>query len=227
MKIRDAKGREDGNSGYTRVFENEELGSLISRVQATVISNGTELERLLVERCNTIEDIEKFIDDAEIGEISDGVYLCRKKIIKKSSRYQVEGIKGIEPDLLVFLVQQRRVCKVIELKDGDAFDTKKALGEKEHLEQFARNFGAMIPFVAEYYICCFNQEDKEIIKTGFKNTFDMNHIMTGSELCEILEIDIQEIKNIRKRDARDNMNYFMDELLKIDAVKEEILKRIK
>ena len=51
MKIRDMIGRRDGNSGYTRVFENGALGQLLSRVQATVISNGNELEKLLIERC--------------------------------------------------------------------------------------------------------------------------------------------------------------------------------
>lgn len=39
MKIKNAKGRRDGNSGYTRTLGNEKLGQLISRVQATVISN--------------------------------------------------------------------------------------------------------------------------------------------------------------------------------------------
>lgn len=46
MKIRNQKGRKDGNSGYTRVFNNSELGDLISKIQATVISNGNELEKL-------------------------------------------------------------------------------------------------------------------------------------------------------------------------------------
>lgn len=40
--IKDAEGRKDG--GYTRLFGNEELGLLISKVQAAVITAGTELE---------------------------------------------------------------------------------------------------------------------------------------------------------------------------------------
>ena len=57
-KISNALGRKDGNSGYTRVVGNAELGQLLSRVQATVISNGNELERLITQRCNLIENID-------------------------------------------------------------------------------------------------------------------------------------------------------------------------
>ena len=96
MRIRNARGRTDGNSGYTRVLGNDRLGQLMSRVQATVIANGNELEKMIVERSNTIENLEKFIDDVTEGNINDGVYLCRKKEIKSSTRYAVNGIK--EPE---------------------------------------------------------------------------------------------------------------------------------
>ena len=55
MKIENAKGRQDGNSGYIRTLKNAQLGLLISRVQATVISNGTELERIIVSKSNNIK----------------------------------------------------------------------------------------------------------------------------------------------------------------------------
>ena len=58
MRIRNARGRTDGNSGYTRVLGNDRLGQLMSRVQATVIANGNELEKMIVERSNTIENLE-------------------------------------------------------------------------------------------------------------------------------------------------------------------------
>lgn len=126
---------------------------------------------------------------------------------------------GIEPDLLIFIVQKQRICKVIELKDGDNFDTKKAQSEREHLEEFSIRFGAKIPFVTEYYICSFNQPDKHIIKEGFKNKFDIEHIMTGKELCDILNINYDVIINRRKQDMQDNFKYFLNELLHIEEVK--------
>lgn len=226
MKIRNAKVRIDGNSGYIRTLGNEELGKLISKIQATVISNGTELERLIVQRCKNISDLEDFIEKATNGTIETGSYLCTKGTFKKAEKYS-KLLKGIEPDLLVFIVENYRVCKVVELKDGDNFDTKKSQGEKEHLEEFSIKFGAKIPFVTDYYICSFNQENKDAIKTGFKGVFNYENIMTGKELCELLKIDYEEIINIRKQDMKDNFQYFIDELLKIPAVMKEIKKRIK
>lgn len=222
MRIRNAKGRRDGDSGYTRVLGNEQLGQLISRVQSTVISNGTELERMILERCNTINSLDQFIEEVTYGNQDDGIYLCKKKTLKKSSY----SIKDIEPDLLIFIVERKRVCKVIELKDGDNFDTKKSQSERKNLEQFATQFGAKIPFVTEFYICCFNQSDKNIIKEGFKNKFEIEHILNGEELCDILNIDYQEIIRIRKKDTEDNLEYFIDELLKIDDVKNRIQEKL-
>ena len=222
MKIKDAKGRQDGNSGYTRTLGNEKLGQLISRIQATVISNGTELERMIVEKSNTIKDLDKFIEDTTNAQIENGTYLCQKKTLKKS-KY---NIKDIEPDLVIFIVEKKRICKVIELKDGDVFDTKKASGEKENLEKFTTQFGSKVPFIAEYYRGCFNQTDKAKIKAGFKNKFEEAHIMTGIELCEILGINYSQIKKKREKDAKDNFSYFIEELLKIKSVRKEIKKHI-
>lgn len=46
-KISESKGRPDENSGYTRLFGNQQLGQLLSRVQATVIRTGNELEKMI------------------------------------------------------------------------------------------------------------------------------------------------------------------------------------
>ena len=85
-----------------------------------------------------------------------------KKCLKNSSiKIQDQDEKNrkryIEPDFIIFIVQSRRICKIIELKDGDNFDTKKVLGEKEHLRVFANEFSRKIPFATEFYFCCFNQ----------------------------------------------------------------------
>ena len=46
-KISETKGRSDANSGYARLFGNQQLGQLISRVHATVIRTGNELEHII------------------------------------------------------------------------------------------------------------------------------------------------------------------------------------
>ncbi|MBE3023017.1 restriction endonuclease [Campylobacter sp. 7477a] len=226
-KIVDAKGRnieKDGESGYTRVIGNSALGHLLSRVQATVISNGNELERIITDRCKSISDIDSFIDSVSARQINAGVFLCTKTALKQTKKYTM--VKGIEPDMLIFIVSDFNICKVIELKDGDTFDTKKVKGEKDNLIKFVERFGSKIPFATDYYICCFNQDNKEIIKIGMKNEFELEHILTGRELCEILSIDYEEIIQKRKRDMQENFDYFISELLGIPEVRAEIEAKI-
>ena len=227
-KIAKAKGRDInkfGESGYTRVIGNSQLGQLLSKVQATVIANGTELEKMIVERCKTIENIDDFIKSVTEGKINSGTYLCTKKILKKTQNYKT-CIAHIEPDMLVFIVSNQRICKIIEVKDGETFDTKKAAGEKENLIKFFQNFGVKIPFVTEYYVCSFNQCDKEKIHLGMKGVFKLENILTGRELCEILNIDFDDIVNTRTRDAIENFDYFINKLLEIPEVKEVIKAKI-
>ncbi|WP_224316109.1 hypothetical protein [Campylobacter canadensis] len=50
--------------------------------------------------------------------------------------------------------------------------------------------------------------------------------MTGKELCEILSINYDEILNIRKKDAKENLEYFIDELIKIKEIKKIIKSKI-
>ena len=199
------------SGGYNRVFNNDELGRLMAKVQSTVISNGNELEKIILSKTQNIIDLDEYIENVTDGNIPNGTYVCTKRILKKSS-YKLDGN---EPDLLIFIVQQRRVCKIIELKDGDAFDTKKAYGEQEHLDKFNLHIGAKIPFVSDYYICCFNQDNKEEIVRGFKYAFEIEHVMTGRELCEILGISYEEIIEERKKDAEANVEYFYHELMAI------------
>lgn len=204
------------SGGYNRVFDNDEIGRLMSKVQSTVISNGSELERIILSRTQNITILDVFIEGVTDGNVPNGTYVCTKRVLKKSS-YKLDKH---EPDLLIFIVQQRRVCRIIELKDGDAFDTKKASGEQESLERFNLHIGAKIPFVSDYFVCCFNQINKEEIVKGFKNVFGIEHVMTGKELCEILNISYEEIIEERKRDAKANIEYFYQQFKSIPIIKE-------
>ena len=107
--IKDANpGRKDG--GYTRLFGDEIMGSLLSQCQATVISSGTELQT----------KIKSKIPLVKYPFIFTGIgYLDKPK-----------EIKG-QPDLiLVHNTGDGIIGYVVELKAGDNFDTKKCQGEK-------------------------------------------------------------------------------------------------
>ena len=78
--IRNRQGRTDG--GYTRLFGDPQLGSLISRVQSAVISSGNELEKLIIERANIIEDVDRFLQQDIYPE---GAFVARMSLPAFSS----------------------------------------------------------------------------------------------------------------------------------------------
>lgn len=221
-KIRNAKPK-TSSGGYTRVFDNELLGDLIQKVQSTVISNGTELEKMITKESVLIENLDEFIDNVNDGKIKDGSYLCQKNTIK-ASEYK---LNKHEPDIVIFKLDSgRKNCYIIELKDGDAFDTKKSDAELASLKLYKNHLGAKIPFVTNFFICSFNQTDKNVIVEGFKKRFSEDEVMTGKELCELLGIDYQKIIDKRKSDAPDNIEFFIDEITKIPVIVAKIHNKV-
>jgi len=212
-KIRDAKGRRENQSpsGYSRLFGNIALGNLLSKVQAAVISSGNELERLILERCKKISDFDNFVTD--LDNRSPGIFVATKRQIKKSKKVETR----FEPDLLAFDLVHR-ICYVIEVKDGDQFDTKKSEGERNTLHSFRSDVASVLPFSFKIYMCSFNAPSKEAIYHGLKHKFPLDELMTGKELCDLLGIDYNEILDIRKQDQEDNIDYFVESLKNIPEI---------
>ena len=131
---------------------------------------------------------------------------------------------------MVFTINNGKICNIIELKDGDSFDTKKSTSEFENLKQFTEHLAPQIPFIVKFFICCFNQDSKDKIFDGFKERFTKEQILTGREFCELLKIDYNEILELRKFDATDNFAYVISELANIpemrDCIQEKNRKHI-
>jgi len=77
--ISKSKGRKEG-SGYQRLLGNDDLGFLLSRIQATVISSGTELENLIISMSNNVDNVDSFL---AVSPLAHGTYLLSKSAIKK------------------------------------------------------------------------------------------------------------------------------------------------
>ena len=210
------------SGGYERLVGNKDLALIFTKAQSIVISNGTELEKIISEKSNNILNLDKFIEECDKSNIDDGSYLCTKKILQKSNF----KLPAQEPDFIVFEVnsKSKNLCYIIELKDGDAFDTKKSIAEKEMLESFVNYLSPKIPFRTKYYICCFNQSDKNKIVSGFKNIFVLENVMTGREFCDILDINYDNIVKVRKNDIKENFNYITNELFEIKEIKNKFLQ---
>lgn len=220
-KIRNSKPK-TSSGGYERLLGNKDMADIFTKAQSTVISNGTELEKIITERTNNIENLDEFMSKVNSGQMGNGVFLCTKRVTKKSS-YKLDGH---EPDFLIFNINDNgKVAYVIELKDGDAFDTKKSAGEKASLKQFKMHLGSMIEFRTYYKICAFNQSDKEKIVLGFKNVFSIDEVWTGRDFCDELGIDYDEIINQRKNDAIDNYNYVLDALAEMKDVQNRVFEK--
>ena len=215
VRIEESKpGRRDG--GYARLFNDPDIGALVSRVHATSIRAGTELEHIIrresMSNGTAIRDLDEFLDNG-----SEGVFLADKSVIKSSVRID---FPSAEPDYLVFIRDvSRRECYVLELKDGDQFDTKKSSGEVSNLLAFSNNVGSKLPYSTSIRICSFNQDDKQAIVAGFKGKVDESMVWTGREFCELLEFDYDAIINERKTDADDNRRFLVQQVLNIPALR--------
>lgn len=214
------KGREDG--GYTRLFGNKQLGALISQVHAASISAGNELETLVQSNSCVIE--EQQLADLFKGNLDEGTFLIPKSILKKRVTDQI-GLrdKKIEPDFLLLVVSET-ICYVVELKDGDSFDTKKSEGEVTNLKTYAEALGRKLPYpwIVHWRVCMFNQCDKEAIVRGFKNRIERAQAMTGEEFCCLLGISYDALTRKRVADQEPNLTYFVHQLLGIPEVREVV-----
>lgn len=214
-KIRNSNPKQQ-SGGYERLVGDKDMAAIFTKAQSTVISNGAELEKIISTKSNAILNLDAFINECDTGTIIEGSYLCTKKVVKASSYWLAKH----EPDFIAFTVNSaNNLCYVVELKDGDAFDTKKSVAEKEMLQLFVNHLAPKIPFRTKFYICCFNQLDKEKIVTGFKNVFVIDEVMTGKEFCDILGINYDTIINMRRADAADNFKYVVEKMFEIKEVR--------
>ena len=153
-KIQDRKyGRRDG--GYTRLFGIADLGALMSKIHATTISGGCQLENMIWERVpNKIDNLDDFIEHQISHDELDTVFVASKQQVKKCRWFDTE----LEPD---FMVIKSFKIYAIEVKDGDTFDTKKSQGEQDNMTRFTHEVSANAPYVFETIMCSFNAKNKE------------------------------------------------------------------
>lgn len=219
--LKNAKGRKSG-SGYARVFSDPDLGHLISRVHSTVISYGSELERIIKEKVELIDDLDRFLEQ-EI--MPDGVLVADKQKVK---RCETLDFAGSEPDFLIFRRKNnQQACHLVELKDGDTFDTKKAAAEHRAMHEFISKNAPHLQYKIRAHFCCFNQDSRQAIFVGFKRKIPQNQAMTGREFCNLLELNYEEIVKVRAKQGAENVRYFLKELVGIGAIRGRLKRLLK
>ena len=201
-------------TAVTRAFSAiSALGHLLSRVQSAVIASGSELERFVIENSRTLEDVDGFLG---LDVVPEGVFVAPKKILKNS---KLINYANVQPDFVVFERKgKRHHCYLIELKDGDTFDTKKAAGERESLHRFMIAIAPHIQFSTSIHFCCFHRETRLQIVDGFKRKITEKEAMTGREFCNLLGIDYDALILKKKEHQKKNLDYFIDALLAMPSV---------
>lgn len=205
--ISNAKGRgeDETASGYERLFGNRQLGMLISKVQSATISTGSELEGFLASRLTKTDGI-------SIHKINK-----ERRVFKKA--------KNGHDIIIDCVIEKEGKIKLIEIKDGDTFDTKKVAGEVESLIM-TKNHIIKTKKIKEENItihyCSFNAISHEQIERGAKGLLPENSAMTGRELCKLLGLDFDKIVEERKEHQKENMEFFINELKKIPEVRGEL-----
>lgn len=58
-KIRNSNPKQSGG-GYERLVGGTDMASIFTKAQSTVISNGTELEKIISNKSTTIDDLDAF-----------------------------------------------------------------------------------------------------------------------------------------------------------------------
>jgi hypothetical protein len=206
--IKDSKGRKEKetDSGYERVFGNRQLGMLISRVHATSIRQGSELEKFLASKLPKNTNI-------AIAKINKSERVFRDaKTDSTGKKHKLE---------IDCVIKTKDKIMIIEIKDGDTFDTKKVAGEVESLN-FARDYISKLMKIPKdkisMHYCSFNARDHNQIEVGAKGLLGECKAMTGKELCELFDLDFNKIVQERKADQKANLDFFIEELKKIPEI---------
>ena len=214
MKIRNANPRQV-SGGYARLFNDNDLGMLVSKTQSAVISAGKELESLIASKTQPVLNLEEFL---RLDLLPAGVHLATKADMERCESIVVQSST---PDFLAFRrLGNGQSCHVIEVKDGHQFDTKKAMAEREMLHGFVQANIGVLRHTAFVHMCAFNQDDSNAIYEGFKKRISINELLTGRELCELLEIDYEDVVKARSDDAADNIRFFVETLMRIPKVRD-------
>lgn len=195
------RGEDETPSGYERLFGNRQLGMLMSKVQSAVISTGNELEGMLAD------------------QIKDTKGISIQKINKENRVFK--GIKNGHDIIIDCVIEKNGKFMLIEIKDGDTFDTKKVAGEVESLltakDHLIKTHKLKEQEVLVFY-CSFNATSHQQIERGAKGLLPKNSAMTGQEFCKLVGLDFDKIIQERKKDQQENLNYFISELKKIPEI---------
>jgi len=218
-------------SAYFRLCGDEHLAYLIRRCHATVISNGSELERMISENAanngciiadgNKCEDFINYYNNHN-GET---IYFDKLNVSKPSlitAGLSLESKNKISVDG-VWILPDKSVL-VCEYKDGDGFDTKKSDAEIKSLQKILKWMEYQGVQKSKAIMVLWNCP--ELDASSVKSKEAKPYLATADDFISLLppgSVRADEINAKRYKDREQNLNVIVKYLKDYIKIQEENL----
>jgi len=141
------------------------------------------------------------------------------RIAKASNGHDING------DVVVFDHAKKHLM-VIEVKGGDTFDTKKASGELNSLQQSAAELSkATATRGLSHSVPRIKRTNRPLV-AGAKGRFSQEEVMTDRELCSILAIKFDAFRAGRGGEHAANLADFLGELVDIPEIAQRLRQKL-
>ena len=233
------------SGSYGKIF-GETIGQAITYAHSSTIKRGFILENVLYKLTDEkgIKVLNENLTFDLIGNHLDkGTYLLGKDAFFKSElclrKDPITGKRGVQPDIIILTKdidnktnEVSLSFKIIELKLGYNFDTKKSESEvihlKKEMEFLEKNFLDIgIHTTCQKYLCSWNMINKNVISTGTKGNFSVDEILIGEELCSLLGITYEDADEASKGKNDEIFYSFLKQILNDEKAIFYIIKSIK
>lgn len=205
------------NNGYYRIFDTPllsrdiifDMAQLVSKIHGASISNGSILESFIIDprfNKNPITPPKKGLQC--VLENTNGHY-PKVKIsadLLKTKGFELKGKNNIEID---YIVVKDNELHVYEIKDGDAFDTKKSEAEYQSIVM-VKSFFETLGIFKKVHGAIVLWNSRDLSKASFKSIKGKGIIMRGVDFCEKSDIDFESLNNSRKFNNLLNVNYVLN-----------------
>lgn len=195
-------------TNYAKLFGDLDIGMLISAIQGTIIALGDSLEKIIPEIAITIDD--DMVDAFMKKTLPPGIYVIPKSVMRKSKYFMFDE----QPDLLLVNVD-KNTCKVMEIKLGKNFDTKKVDGELASLKSYAETLERGTTYRISIGFCAWYAKDKKAIVKGFKGKITEKEAFTGKDFCEMAHINFEDVEKAIISHEEENRKVFFKRVFEI------------
>jgi len=200
-KIKNYKPKKDNSSGgYLRLYSDQDMSNYHTAVHSTVIRNGNELVTKMINHYQGNlpvfkgKDVNLFQKTVTVFENNpNGCIIVGAKIKIEVDK---EEYRTIEIDLIIFY---QKTLVILELKDGNNFDTKKSPAEIDSLFLCKEKFNNVGYTVVNKFVS-FNSDGTHSIKDNRIHDIFQN----GVDFCNEYNFDFDGIINERELDTYDN-----------------------